>query len=512
VQSLLTQGEIIAGAVAASATMNADAVTIDPDRLLELQTGESLSPLEEQVSSLDFPINPERAAPILWQLISPTRTRALLYDREGGLVVDSRNLFAGGQITRFELPPLDDRSWWSPARLWDRFTTWLRRGELPLHKELPPDEGKGYPEVVAALSGTPVSVVRMNELGELIVIVSVPVQRFRAVLGALVLSTQGGDIDAIVAAERWAIFRVFLVAAGVTVLLSILLAGTIAEPMRRLAAAAERVRSGARHREEIPDFTSRGDEIGHLSGALRDMTRALYDRIDAIERFAADVAHELKNPLTSLRSATETLPVARTDEQRARLIRIVQDDVKRLDRLISDISAASRLDAELAREEMEPVDIAQLLTTVTRLANDVARPGIPKVTLELQDPQGKGFRLMGQDLRLGQVFNNLIDNARSFAPAGSVVRIVGERRAKAMEVRIEDSGPGLAPDNLERIFERFYTDRPTADSFGKNSGLGLSISLQIATAHGGTIRAENIPGDRQPAGARFIVRLPAGDA
>jgi two-component system sensor histidine kinase ChvG len=242
------------------------------------------------------------------------------------------------------------------------------------------------------------------------------------------------------------------------------------------------------------------------------MTRALYDRIDAIERFAADVAHELKNPLTSLRSATETLPVAKTDEQRARLIRIVQDDVKRLDRLISDISAASRLDAELAREEMEPVDIAQLLTTVTRLANDVARPGMPKVTLELQDPQGKGFRLMGQDLRLGQVFNNLIDNARSFAPAGSVVRIVGERRARAMEVRIEDSGPGLAPDNLERIFERFYTDRPTADSFGKNSGLGLSISLQIATAHGGTIRAENIPGDRQPAGARFIVRLPAGDA
>ena len=365
VQSLLTQGEIIAGAVAASATMDADAVTIDPDRLLELEPGQSLSPLED-VNSLDFPINPERAAPILWQLISPTRTRALLYDREGGLVIDSRNLFAGGQITRFELPPLEPPSDWSPAQLWRRFNGWIRQGELPLHEELPPGEGKGYPEVVAALSGTPVSVVRINEGGELIVIVAVPVQRFRAVLGALVLSTQGGDIDAIVAAERWAIFRVFLVAAGVTVLLSILLAGTIAEPMRRLAAAAERVRSGARRREEIPDFTSRGDEIGHLSGALRDMTHALYDRMDAIERFAADVAHELKNPLTSLRSATETLPVARTDEQRARLIRIVQDDVKRLDRLISDISAASRLDAELAREDMEPVDVNRLLSRSRR--------------------------------------------------------------------------------------------------------------------------------------------------
>lgn len=512
VQSLLTQGEIIAGAVAASATMDADAVTIDPDRLLELQTGESLSPLGEQVSSLDFPINPERAAPILWQLISPTRTRALLYDREGGLVVDSRTLFAGGQITRFELPPLEDTRTWSPARLWGRFGAWLRRGELPLHQELPPDEGKGYPEVVAALSGTPVSVVRMNELGELIVIVSVPVQRFRAVLGALVLSTQGGDIDQIVAAERWAIFRVFLVAAGVTVLLAILLAGTIAEPMRRLAAAAERVRSGARQREEIPDFTGRGDEIGHLSGALRDMTRALYDRMDAIERFAADVAHELKNPLTSLRSATETLPVARTQEQRDRLIRIVQDDVMRLDRLISDISAASRLDAELSREEMEPVDLASLLDGVTRLANDTARNRFPKVELTITDTQKKGLAVMGQDLRLGQVLNNLIDNARSFSPTGGVVRIAAERRAKTVEIRVEDDGPGIEPDNLERIFERFYTDRPTADAFGKNSGLGLSISRQIVIAHGGTIRAENIHGADGPAGARFIVRLPAAEA
>lgn len=518
VQSLLTQGEIIAGAIAASATMDADAVTIDPDRLLELQTGESLSPLENQENSLDFPINPERAAPILWQLVSPTRTRAHLYDRDGEQILDSRNLFAGGQITRFELPPLEETRPWSANRLWQRATAWLRQGDLPLHKELPPDEGKGYPEVVTALSGASVSIVRVNELGELIVFVAVPVQRFRAVLGALVLSTQGGDIDAIVAAERWAIFRVFLVAAGVTVLLSILLAGTIAGPMRKLAAAAERVRNGARARQEIPDFTARGDEIGHLSGSLRDMTRALYDRIEAIESFAADVAHELKNPLTSLRSATETLPLAKTDDARRRLLQIVQDDVRRLDRLISDISAASRLDAELARDEMEPLDTAELLETVTSLANDLAPPQTPNVSLELHDPDARGFLVMGQDSRLGQVINNLIDNARSFAPPDSVVTITGERLSKSIEITVADRGPGIASDNFDRIFERFYTDRPDADAFGKNSGLGLSISRQIVQAHGGTIRAENVQRfDGQAggsasgavAGARFVVRLPA---
>ncbi|VAW13471.1 Sensor histidine kinase ChvG [hydrothermal vent metagenome] len=517
IQSLLTQSEIIAGAIAASATMDADTVTIDPDRMLELQTDESLTPFEKSASSMDFPINPERAAPILWQLVSPTRTRALLYDLEGGLVVDSKTLFGGGQITHYELQPLGQKPTWSFSRLWRQATSWIRQGDLPLQKEFPPEDGLSYPEVVAALGGSPVSFVRVNELGELVVIVAVPVQRFRAVLGALVMSTQGGDIDAIVTAERWAIFRVFLVAAAVTVLLSILIAGTIVEPMQRLAAAAERVRNGVRAREEIPDFTARGDEIGHLSGSLRDMTRALYDRIEAIESFAADVAHELKNPLTSLRSATETLPLAKTDEARTRLVNIIQDDVMRLDRLISDISAASRLDAELAREEMEPVDISMLLSTVASLANDVARPDMAGVTLTLRDADGLGFNVMGQSSRLGQVINNLIDNARSFAPSDSTVDITGVRRGKQVEIRIEDHGPGISLGNLERIFERFYTDRPGAMAFGLNSGLGLSISKQIISAHGGTIHAENIFRSGQgetsdpssaPDGARFVVSLP----
>ncbi|MCC2112373.1 MAG: stimulus-sensing domain-containing protein, partial [Hyphomicrobiales bacterium] len=342
VESLMTQGEIIAGAIAASATVETDAITIDPDRLLEMQAGESIAPFEEQLQSLDFPINPERVARILRRLISPTKTRARLYDRDGVLVVDSRHLYSRGQILRFDLPPPGTPGPTIWERGWQMLQLWLRRSDMPLYQELGGANGRGYPEVVEALDGNAKSIVRVNDKGELIVSVAVPIQRFRAIVGTLLLSTQGGDIDAIIAAERTDILRVFMVAVAVTLVLSILLASTIAGPVRRLAAAAERVRRSVRARAEIPDFGQRPDEIGHLSQALRDMTNALYRRIEAIESFAADVAHELKNPLTSLRSAVETLPLAKSESAHRRLIDIIQHDVRRLDRLISDISDASR--------------------------------------------------------------------------------------------------------------------------------------------------------------------------
>ncbi len=351
--------------------------------------------------------------------------------------------------------------------------------------------------------------MRINDRGELIVSVAVPVQRFRNTMGALLLSTLGGDIDAIVEAERWAILRVFVVAGGVMVVLSILLAGTIAGPMRRLAAAAERVRHGVADRDAIPDFSDRQDEIGHLSQSLRDMTGALYDRIEAIERFAADVAHELKNPLTSLRSAVETLPLARRDEDRARLIEIVRHDVRRLDRLISDISDASRLDAEMQREGWAQVDIVQLLETVVAIQNDTRKPDQARIDLVVQPhPNGRrAFTIPGHDSRIGQVVSNLLANARSFSPPGGVVIVTACRDGASVEIVVDDMGPGIRVDPIERIFERFYTDRPE-QSFGDNSGLGLSISKQIVEAHGGTIRAENRTGPAGVAGARFTVRLP----
>jgi len=515
VQSLLVQGQIIAGAIAASATVETDSsLTIDPDKLLNLHPGESYGPSEEALYGIDFPINPERVAPVLRRLVSPTKTRARIYDRDGVLLVDSRNLFGRGDVLRFDLPPPNAEKPGLFERAFIAVRRWLGRGDLPLYHELGALNGRGYPEVAQALGGQNASMVRINDRADVIVSVAVPVQRFRAVRGALMLSTQGADIDDMVEAERLAILKVFLVAAGVMVVLSILLAGTIAEPVRRLADAAESVRRRIQSRVEIPDFTRRRDEIGHLSGTLRDMTNALYSRIEGIESFAADVAHELKNPLTSLRSAVETLPVAKTEESRARLLDIIQHDVQRLDRLISDISDASRLDAELQRQEAAPVDLAKLLNTLVGVANEVKRDDGVSVTLRFEGGGARAFQVPGHDSRLGQVVDNLIENARSFSPPGGTVRVTCRRLKSNVEIFVDDDGPGVPPDAIEKVFERFYTDRPH-QRFGQNSGLGLSISKQIVDAHGGAIWVENrigspgTGGAPTVTGARFIVRLPA---
>src|SRR6185312_958038 len=271
VQSLLVQSEIIAGAIAASATVETNSITIDPERLLELQNGESYGPSDEALSGIEFPINPERVAPVLRRLVSPTKTRARIYDRDGVLILDSRSLYGRGDVLRFDLPAPTAEKPGVMERAFIAIRRWFGRGDLPLYKELGPENGKGYPEVDQALNGVPTRMVRVNDRGEVIVSVAVPVQRFRAVRGALMLSTQGADIDDMVTAERLSIVKVFLIAAGVMVVLSMLLAGTIAGPVRRLADGAERVRRRIRTRVEIPDFTRRRDEIGELSGALRDM-------------------------------------------------------------------------------------------------------------------------------------------------------------------------------------------------------------------------------------------------
>jgi two-component system sensor histidine kinase ChvG len=516
VQTLLTQGEIIAGAIASSATVETDTINIDPDKLLQMQAGQTDRLGEEGLSPLEFSINPERVAPLLRRLVTPTRTRARIYDREGALLVDSRSLLSRGDVLRFDLPPVEEDDLTVTQQVWHWIRDLFVRSSGPDLEEIGPVNGRALGEVQRALMGQRTEVVRQNGKGETIVSVAVPIQRFRSVRGVLLLSTQGGDIDAIIASERFSLLQVFLVAALVMIILSILLAGAIAGPVRRLAEAAERVRWGTKSRQEIPDFTGRSDEIGHLSGALRDMTKALYNRIDAIESFAADVAHELKNPLTSLRSAVETLPLAKKPEARERLMSIIQHDVKRLDRLISDISDASRLDAELARAEAEPVDMARLLDAVVSVANERRRDGEPLIGLTVE-PHASGkdaFLVLGHDSRLGQVINNLVDNARSFSPSDSTVRAILRRRRTEVEVLVEDDGPGIEPHALDRIFERFYTDRPE-QGFGQNSGLGLSISRQIIQAHRGTIRAENRlgppdqNGEATRLGARFVVRLPA---
>ncbi|WP_441515500.1 stimulus-sensing domain-containing protein [Bradyrhizobium sp. 2TAF24] len=514
-QTLMTQAEIIASAIAASATVETNTITIDPDRLLDLKPGETYGPSEDVLSGLDFPINPERVAPVLRRLISPTKTRARIYDRDGVLVLDSRSLYGRGDVLRFDLAPPSSEKPGLVERITIAVRTWLNRGDLPLYRELGPENGNGYSEIGDALNGQKASMVRINERGEVIVSVAVPVQRFRAVHGALMLSTQGDDIDQMVTAERLAILKVFGLAAAVMIMLSLLLASTIAGPVRRLADSAERVRRRIKTRVEIPDFTGRRDEIGHLSGALRDMTEALYNRIEGIERFAADVSHELKNPLTSLRSAVETLPLARSDASRSRLLHVIEHDVRRLDRLISDISDASRLDAELQRQDAAPVDIRRLLNTLATVANETSHSNNVRVQVRFEGNPQDSFSVPGHDSRLGQVVSNLLSNAQSFSTSGASVRVLCRRvKNNAIEIVIDDDGPGIRPGALEKIFDRFYTDRPE-QGFGQNSGLGLSISKQIVEAHGGRIWAENragkpnASGDTPIAGARFIVRLPA---
>lgn len=516
VESLLTQGEIIAGAISASASVDTNSITIDPEKLLELQAGQSITPVPND-EDLDFPIDPDRVAPVLRRLISPTRTRARMFDADANLLLDSRHLYSRGQVLRFDLPPVEHEatSWsdWT-AGLFNRM---LQQRNLPIYKEAPGGDGSIYPEVMNALTGVRGAVVRITEKGELIVSVAVPVQRFRAVLGVLLLSTQAGDIDKIVHAERLAIMRVFGVATLVNILLSLLLSSTIANPLRRLAAAAIRVRRGAKQREEIPDFAYRQDEIGNLSIALREMTNALYDRIDAIESFAADVSHELKNPLTSLRSAVETLPLAKTDDAKRRLTEIIFHDVRRLDRLISDISDASRLDAELARTDSSPVDLQALLSNLVDISRQIRsgrKPVEINLTVENKGLAKSAFVVNGHDLRLGQIITNLIENARSFVPeqSGRIAIRLFQSRGRT-NITVEDNGPGIQAEDIDRIFERFYTDRPEGESFGQNSGLGLSISRQIAEAHGGTLRAENIIDAKtgEIKGARFVLSFPAGE-
>jgi two-component system, OmpR family, sensor histidine kinase ChvG len=520
VQSLQVQGEIIAAAIAGTATVDSESITIDPERLLNLQSGDT--PTDDILSALEFSLNPERVAPVLRRLVTPTRLRARVFDRDGTLIIDTRGFIGRGEVQQRELPPpasestIFERSW----SMWKR--SFGRAAIPPLE-----DSAAGRPpqEVQRALQGVNTNIVRVNAQGDTIISAAFPVQRLRAIRGALQLSTQDGDVDEIIAEERLNILILFGVVTIIMLLVSLLMANTIAKPVERLAVGAERVRRSIKSRHQIPDFSSRGDEIGHLSTALREMTNALYNRIAAIESFAADVAHELKNPLTSLRSAVETLPRVKTGASRAKLLAVIQHDVRRLDRLISDISDASRLDAELAKADAEPVDMAKLAEAVVSLANDMRKPDQPQVRFTpARPPPQKGlkakdaFLVMGHDSRLGQVLVNLLDNAKSFSPPGSIIDVRITRQGGNVRLEVEDSGAGVPEHALERIFERFYTDRPPEQGFGQNSGLGLSISRQIVEAHRGEITVENRdlpPGSAAAAdgacsgGARFIVSLPA---
>lgn len=363
-------------------------------------------------------------------------------------------------------------------------------------------------EVEGALEGQNQAGVRVNESGDRVVSVSIPVRHVRQVLGVLTL--EAGDVEETLSAQRLALMPFALVALAVNLLGSLLLHLFVARPIMRLSAAADAVRLQQARAISLPDLDGRKDEIGDLARSLETMTETLSDRMDAIEAFAADVSHEIKNPLTSIRSALETLPLVKTDAQREKLTGLLQQDVRRLDRLITDISNASRLDAELNRDRPRAVDLTLLLTEITSVYAAGHKPGEARVVFT---PPIDAVRITGRDGPLGQVFRNLIDNARSFSPPNGQVRIALRRDPtepdRPIRVTIDDEGPGIPPENLETVFERFYTSRPRGTAFGANSGLGLSIVRQIVEAHGGEVQASNrTAGDGTIEGARFEVALP----
>ena len=439
-------------------------------------------------------LDPTDAAVLVHRLNLPIDTRALIFNADGTLAVDSWRLpMAPVQTT--ELPPPDegrgvfgraaDAAYeWITARLPPRTT-------VPLHVERSEPRAADHPEVLSALQGGAGRAMHRTQDARLVAVVAAPIQPFRRVQGALLLVADAGDVLESVRNARFTILQAFSIALGITIVLSLFFAGTITRPVRRLARAAERVRAGGGRKVEIPDFTARNDEIGRLSAALREMTEALWVRMDAIERFAADVAHEVKNPLSSVLSAVETARRVDDEEKRAKLLALVGEDVMRLDRLLSQIADASRIDTELARAQREPVDLGAMLTTLAEMQGAPSamgeRPEVIRVEIEGDGP----FLVQGVEDRLAQVLQNLVSNARSFSPPGGAITLGLRRDGGGAVVSVDDEGPGVPAGMEEAIFRRFYTFRPEGEAFGTHSGLGLSISRQIAEAHGGRLTCVN---------------------
>lgn len=484
---LKTEGKLFSGALAASGVVTGP---LGDERLL-----------------------PETSRQTVRRLVDVSKTRARLFSPDGTLIADSFLLSGPGGVVEIRpLPPLDLTEgvvWKTVTHAYD----WVF-DRLPSSRHLPPytesaiQTAADYQEVMQALGGEPATFVRDGGNGSMILSVGVPVQRYRQVLGALFLTKTSNDIQTTMRNTRLTVLGISGVALGITILASLYLASTIALPIHRLADAADRVRRAKGRQAKIPDLSRRGDEIGDLSGALRDMTEAVWQRMDAIERFAADVAHEIKNPLTSLRSAVETVARVEDPHQQKKLMTIILEDVQRLDRLISDISDASRVDAEMSRALSGPVKLKDMLLALADIHATTADPAAPR--LMVHAPERNDLMVLGAEGRLGQVLRNLISNAISFSPPGGTITVSARREDDQVIVTVDDEGPGIPQDKLRAIFERFYSERPKGERFGTHSGLGLSISKQIIDAHGGTLTAENLRDTGGAVtGARFVITLPA---
>jgi len=496
-------------------------------RLSASALGEGAVVVDEQDRNI---LSPLLARLMIRRLVEASETRTRLFDVDDTLLADSRILLErGAKVQVEELSGLSHKHFWlsnlamTPFDLVDRL---LEHQHFPVYQEDAIQRGDQYEIARKARVGEPATQVWRLPQGGLLLAVAVPVQRYKQVLGSVMLTRPDVKIDQAVRDMRMNILQIFGMTLLITVLFSLYLARTIAQPLRLLALAAERVRHGQMqivglggsasllNRDVIPDLSARQDEIGDLSLSLRDMTAALAKRIGAIENFAADVAHEIKNPLTSLRSAVETAERVQDPALQRQLMLVIRDDVDRLDRLISDISNASRLDAELSRAQAEVIDVCQMLSTLTDFYNVTAKADDSSLPLErarvvLACVPDYRPMIMGIEVRIVQVVQNLISNAVSFSPPQGSVVVSSRQDGDYVTITVEDEGPGIPENKLEAIFDRFYSERPKSEKFGIHSGLGLSISKQIVEAHYGRLWAEN----RKDAsgnvlGARFVVQLP----
>ena len=447
-------------------------------------------------------------------LDSPARSR--VFDTGGELLADSYRL--PGRVPSVTTTPLASVS---PNIFFQKFLDNFfqdffyssTQQHVPNYQQHTIQLARAFPEVISALRGSSIKTVKATTTGGKELTVAMPIrdslfEKYKPVLGVLLLSSDDKNINAAFNSYQKELIIAVVIAIIITSALSLYLSRSITRPILRLASAAEKIRSDRNGQQEISKVSERNDELGELSKALTQMTDDLWQRLDAIEKFAADVAHEIKNPLTSIRSAVETASKIKENEKRDKLLALILDDVHRLDRLITDISDSSRLDTELSREKFTAIDIGKLLRAFYELRTSQKKFGEKNLTLNITEGNAE-LLILGHEIRIVQVIDNIVDNAITFSPPHGSINIVISADTKSVTITIDDQGPGIPKGKLDAIFDRFYSERPSTEKFGLHSGLGLSICKQITEAHNGDITAENrLDHQNITRGARFIITLP----
>lgn len=493
IEALKTQSQIISNTISTSATSSkrTNLFLLDPN----IDNGLGFD--QRIIQYRNYTINKKLLEDIIIKLIIPEKIRAQVYDSNNKQMHDSNEFFLRKNIKKNNLQLSKENNFFTNIYL----NTLNKLGINNLNRL---KYSTNFNLLSDALNGSNNIVVSENEKNQAVVSIAVPIKKYKAIIGYLVLSTQDNAIDMIVNQERASILKVFIVAAFITILLSLVLSYTIGKPVKELADAADDVRNNLNRRHKIPDFSDRKDEIGNLSRSLNDMTASLYNRIDIIEKFSADVAHELRNPLTSLKSAVEAFPVIKKKSERIKLIEIINEDIDRIDRLISDISETSKLDTALTIEKREIVDLLEILSELINLQNFGGVTN--KIFLKVESAGVKFYSKINKD-RINQVFINLFDNARSFSTNGEEIAVAIRSDTSSIYITVSDSFGGIKGTKIDRIFDRFYTDRPIITGNNKHSGLGLSIAKQIIESHDGLISVKN-NFKYSKKGATFEIKLP----